>query len=184
MHLAWRDCGGNAARLTIGDVPSYKVRIRQEYVDQLPQHVSEYINKEIDGYYFKAQVDRHIFVDHKLVMGIECKAYAENAMLKRILFDFRLLKSIHPELICCLLQLESQLGGDYSEAIAEEPMGSTSSHTLMSFFPEVNLNVFTLLQGERKVSRPIHKAKFYKPLKREHLDAVIYRMAELLGPYA
>jgi len=50
-----------------------------------------------------------------MIMGIECKAYTENAMLKRILVDFTLLKSIVPKANCVLLQLESQLTGDYSK---------------------------------------------------------------------
>ncbi len=69
-------------------------------------------------HHYWAKVDVHVFVDDNLVLGMECKSYTENAMLKRILVDFRMLKSLHPDLICCLLQMESMLGGGYSDPLA------------------------------------------------------------------
>ena len=87
---------------------------------------------DLNLYQYGAQVDVHVFVDQEFVLGIECKAYAENAMLKRIMVDFSMLKSLYPRLGCCLVQLESQLGGDYSKPLVRRHMGSPSSHTLMS----------------------------------------------------
>ena len=133
--LAWQGC---PTRLSFGDVKTYSVPILPEYVAILPEDVRIYINSRINEYAYPAQVDRHVFVDGKFVMGVECKSYTENAMLKRALIDFRLLKSLHSDLICCLLQLESMLGGDYSQPNAERTYGSSSSHTLMSFFQKLN----------------------------------------------
>ena len=104
-------------------------------------------------------------------------------MLKRILIDYRLLKTLFPNLICCLLQLESQLGGQYSQPLSVPQFGSKSTHTLMSYFPEVDLNILTLLEGDRKVDRPIHKAEFRKELKIEVLNHAINQFAELLRPF-
>lgn len=56
-------------------------------------------------------VDIHTFIDGEFCLGVECKAYTENAMLKRILVDFWLLKKQYPSLNCCLVQLETFLGG-------------------------------------------------------------------------
>lgn len=117
-------------------------------------------------------------------MGIECKNYTENAMLKRIMIDFRMLKSCYPDLLCCLLQLESQLGGDYAEPLANPRMGSPSSHTVMSFFSEIDLNVVTMLRGERRVKRPIHDPEFFKPLRPEDMEGVVAQFARLLEPFA
>ena len=38
----------------------------------------------------------------------------------------------------------------------------------MSYFPEVDLNIFTFLKGERKIDKPIHK--YFKELKIEQLE--------------
>ena len=184
VRLAWQDCGGNPARLSIDNVRTYPVPIQPGYVEALPEDIRDYINGRIDGHTYPARVDRHVFVDEGFVMGIECKSYAENAMLKRILVDFRLLKVLNNDLICCLLQLESMLGGDYSQPLAATHYGSPSSHTLMSFFPEVDLKVMTLLEGERRVNRPIHQAAHFKELQPELLEAVIQQCAALLIPFA
>lgn len=184
VRLAWEDVGGEPGRLTIDDTRTYHVPIDREYVAGLPEDIRDYINEHIDGYTYPTRVDRHVYIDQAFVMGIECKTYAENAMLKRILIDFRLLKSIHPDLTCCLLQLESMLGGDYSDPLAETHYGSTSSRTLMSFFPEVDLNVMTLLEGERAVDRPIHQPDHFKELRPDLLDIVVKQFSDLLTPFA
>ena len=181
VRLAWDHIGGDPARLSIDVQRTYHVPIQQGYVATLPAEVRDYINARIDGYTYPARVDRHVYVDGEFVLGIECKTYAENAMLKRILIDFRLLKSLHPNLVCCLLQLESMLGGDYSQPLADTHYGSTSSHTLMSYFPEVDLNIVTLLEGERKVNRPIHQEEYFKELSPESLEHAINRFSELLA---
>lgn len=142
-----------------------------------------YINTRLNQHFYLAQVDQHVFVDGEFAIGVECKSYTENAMLKRILVDFRLLKSLHPDLVCCLLQLESQLGGTYSEPLADPQVGSPSTHTLMSYFPEVDLNIITLLEGERKIDRPIHRTEYFKELNPEILEHAIGSFAELLSPY-
>ena len=115
-------------------------------------------------------------------MGVECKAYTENAMLKRILVDFTLLRSKFPNLKCGLLQLESQLTGDYSEIDKKIIFGSHSSHTIMSHF-DVDLNIMTLLKGERKIKEPIHKPGYYKPLLPENAEKVINTLKKLLKEY-
>ena len=182
--LAWRENGGDPERLTFGDTKRYRLPINSAYVDRLPAAVKREIVAQNNRYFYNVQVDVLVFVDKTLVMGVECKAYAETAMLKRILVDFQLLKSLHPNLICCLLQLESMLGGDYSEpARTNTPaLGSPSAHTLMSYFPGVDLNILTLLEGERKVDRPIHNPDYFKELPPARLDYVINHFQALLRP--
>ena len=98
--------------------------------------------------------------------------------------DFHLLKSLHPSLICCLLQLESQLGGDFSDPAANPAMGSRSTHTLLSHFPDVELNIVTLLSGERHPNRPIHDPEHFKALSPQSLESAVNRFAGLLAPHA
>lgn len=182
IQLAWQEAGGSLGRLSFGDVKSYKVPVQSDYVERLPNEIRDYVNARRDKHFYRAKVDRHVFIDRMFIMGIECKSYTENSMLKRILVDFRLLKSLHPNLACCLLQLESQLGGSYSQPLANPQTGSPSTHTLMSYFPEVHLNIITLLQGERKIDRPIHKTAYFKELSRQSLDYAIRKFSGLLAP--
>lgn len=182
LRLAWEEAGGSANRLSIGDRKTYRVHVRPEYVAKQPDELRTYIESRLDDHFYRAQVDKHVFIGGQLVLGIECKAYAENAMLKRILLDFNILKTRHPDLVCCLLQLESMLGGDYSNPLATR-FGSPSSHALMSLFPDVQLHIVTLLEGERHPNRPIHRLEFFKEMRVECLDLGIRQVRALLQPF-
>jgi len=160
------------SKLTINS-EKIRIPIQMDYVNEIKEKtVREYILANIRKYYYGLSVDKHVFVDGKLVIGIECKAYTENAMIKRILVDFHLLKTKAPNMLCYLFQLESQLGGDYS-SVVQSPKGSPPSHTLMSYFSDVELRIVTLLSGERKVDRPINKLQFFKPLPLERLEMAV-----------
>ncbi|MYB34383.1 MAG: restriction endonuclease [Gammaproteobacteria bacterium] len=184
VRIAWQELGQDDSRLSIGKIKTYKIHVKEGYVKSLKdKEVQEYILENLDDHYYRTQVDVHVFVDNRFVLGIECKAYAENAMLKRILVDFMLLKHLHKNLVCCLIQLESQLGGDYSKPLSKVQYGSASTHTLMSFFETVDLNIITILKGERKVDRPIHKPNYFKKLDENLLDATVKKMKRLLFPF-
>ncbi|MFH2004150.1 MAG: hypothetical protein ABIK27_05350 [Bacteroidota bacterium] len=90
-----------------------------------------------------------------------------------------LFKQVFPNLRFVLLQLESQLTGDYSQPSKKITYGSPSTHTLLSHF-DVDLHIITLLEGERKVDEPIHKPRFYKELKKENLVRAVDILKELL----
>lgn len=184
VRLAWQELGREPDSLSFQDRRRYRVPIQNDYIEILPEELKAHIQANKDEYFFNAQVDVHVYIKGEFVLGIECKAYAENAMLKRILVDFLLLKSLQPNLICCLLQLENMLGGDYSQPLTTTQFGSPQSHTLMSHFPEVSLNVITLLEGDRKVKEPIHNPNYFKPLRPEYLDNAISHFSRLLIPFA
>lgn len=183
VRLAWQKLNGDEHRLKVPEKKTvFKIPIKPEYVKRIKnEEIRNYIKQNIGDYYYPLGNDVQVYVDGKLVMVIECKAYTENAMLKRILVDFSLLKNLYPNVIPVLLQLESQLGGDYSE-LKKIPFGSPSTHTLLSYF-DVNLHIITLLKGERKVDEPIHKKEFYKPLTKESLENAIDTISELLGEF-
>jgi hypothetical protein len=173
IQIAWNvELAKDPKRLSVN---SNKIRIpiKLEYVETIRNRsVKDYILANIQRYYYGLSVDKHIFIDGKMILGIECKAYTENAMLKRILVDFHLLKTKLPNLLCYLFQLESQLGGDYSSEI-RNPKGSSPTHTLMSYFSDVDLRVITLLSGDRKVHQPINKAKHFKTLTIDRLEVAV-----------
>lgn len=171
VKIAWRNLKGDPNSLTINS-DKIKLPIRDDYINKIKnQNVKEYIIRNKNDYCYKLSVDKHIFINKKFVIGIECKAYTENAMLKRVLIDFHLLKTIYPNISCYLFQLESQLGGDYSDLSKQITYGSKSSHSIMSYFENVELNIFTFLNGERNINKPIHK--FFKPLEKNVVDIAI-----------
>jgi len=182
VEITWEEeLGASKDRLKINS-KKIPIPIKMSYVEALGNPVvKKFLKTKQKQYKYGLSVDKHVFIDDFFVLGIESKAYAENAMIKRILVDFYLLKTKYPELDCFLFQLESQLGGDSSVNL-KSPMGSPATHTLMSYFENVNLNVVTLLEGERKVDRPINKAKFFKELKREHLEVAVCNLLETLKP--
>lgn len=181
LEGAWNELGGDPRRMEINR-KRVKVPIVRAYVDDVEDdEIREYILANIDDYYFGVSVDHHVFIDGDFAVGVECKAYAENAMLKRILVDFTLLKKSHSELACVLLQLESQLGGDYSSPLNEKIFGSPSTRTLLSHF-DVGLEIITLLEGERKVGEPIHDHEHFKALSLESLERALQRFQDILEP--
>lgn len=183
VKIAWDELGGIEKSLSF---PSQKIPIplKVEYLSKIKSsEVKNWIKDNYNNFIFKAQVDVHVFIKNEFALGIECKAYTENAMLKRILVDFTLLKTVYPTMQCALLQLESQLTGDYSQIKKEITYGSYSTHTLMSYF-DIDLNIITLLEGERKVDEPIHKPQFFKMLEKEALMRTIEKIKELLKPFS
>ncbi len=182
IELAWDRLEADRSRLEVNP-QRHRIPMESGYLEKLDDETRAHILASDEEYTYPANVDKQICVDGKFVMGIECKSYTENAMLKRILVDFTLLKFAFPKLRCHLFQLESQLGGDYS-AHNEITYGSKSTLTLMSHFPDVDLKIFTFLKGERKVDRPIHKPEFFKPLEKGRVLQAIDILADDMAQYA
>lgn len=174
VKIAWKSIKGDPKRLNINST-KIPIRIKQDYIDRIKDSlVKKYVQNNIIDHVYRLSVDKHIFIDDNFVIGIECKSYTENAMIKRILVDFDLLMGVHPNISCYLLQLESQLGGDYS-ALNPPTYGSHSTHAIQSNF-SCDLNIITLLEGERKVNKPIHK--FFKPLTIKSLKNAVNILSE------
>lgn len=178
VEIAWEELGGDPQRLSL-EKQTVKIPIKPEYIEKIKSpEVKEYIKKNIKDFYYTLKTDVHVYIDGKFKIAIECKAYTENAMMKRILVDFTLFKQVYPNLSFVLLQLESQLGGDYSTDNGVK-YGSPSTHTLLSYF-DIDLNIITLLEGERKVDKPIHKPEYYKSLRSESLMTALEVFKKLL----
>jgi len=161
------------------DKSKVKIPISSEYS---PVEASETFKQKLATVryklYFKASVDKHIWIDNKLVCGIECKTYTENSMLKRILVDFQLLRKLNPQMVPFVFQLENFLGGDYG-LCQQHCDGSESTHTILSHFPDVPLRIVTLLNGDRSIHTPFYQQK--KPLLIENLDLAANRLLDGLG---
>lgn len=177
VKIAWKEKGGTPYALTFNQKREL-LHVSEDYISRQEDHaIRKFLNENREKG-FGYSVDKHVFIDRQLVLGIECKAYTENAMLKRILADFTLLKQTHPEMNCLLVQLENMLGGDYGNG-EESQVGSMPSHALMSQF-DFKLNIITLLEGDRKVDEPVHEPKHFKPLKEKLVRIAIERMKKLL----
>ena len=150
--LAWKNLGGNPSRIKISK--------------------TKYPIGDDKGNIYKLSQDKQVYIDDKFVLSVECKAYAEIAMYKRILVDAFLLKKHFPKLKFCLFQLESMLGGDYSFAV-DHPNGSPSVKVLEYYFPNLDMEIITLLDGERNIKKEIHKRQFYKSLRPERLEHAV-----------
>lgn len=187
IYKMWRIHAGGALRSLKGTLvetmAEEMVLLAWKNVDGDPSRIK--INKTKHpisggkGNVYKLSQDKGVYIDNKFVLSIECKAYAEVAMYKRILVDAFLLKKYFPKLKFCLFQLESMLGGDYSFAV-DHPNGSPSVKVLEYHFPNLDIEIVTMLDGERNIKGAIHKKQFYKPLRRERLVHAITYFEQVL----
>ena len=138
------------------------------------------ILQEKERYVYGLKPDVCVYIQDKFTLSVESKAFTENAMLKRILIDAWLLRQVRPNVSLALLQLENFMGGDYHELDKKIHMGSGSTHALMSYFNDINLQIITLLEGDRHPKKPIHEREHYKPLKKEHLESAMEKIKKLL----
>ena len=184
VHLAWHEIGGEMSRFNI-QRRTGEIAIEEDYVKNLtPESVRNHVKENQGRYVYEVELDRAVEIDFKLVLGIECKAYIENAMIKRTLKDFELIaKLLYPNLIFGVFQLENSLGGDYGDAGKLVQLGSESTHTLLSHTPAVKLEIITLLDGDRKSSEPIHKPQYYKELPVENVENCVNKFRGLLEPF-
>jgi len=178
VEIAWLRLDRPIDQLRINPKPrAVELLLKRSYLKKVSDKIRNFIFKNIKQYKYLIKTDVHVYNGSNFVLAIECKAYAENAMIKRILVDFTFLKKTFPKLHCVLLQLESQLGGDYSKT--NNGYGSPSTRTLLSYF-DLDLHVQTLLQGERRIDQPIHGPGFFKPLIEERLYETVDLFEKLL----
>ena len=184
VRLAWHEIGGDAFRFNI-QRQTGEIAIDEDYVKNLtPESIRDHVERNKGRYIYKVELDRAVQIDRELILGIECKSYIENAMLKRTLKDFELIaKLLYPKLIFCVFQLENSLGGDYGDAGKPVQFGSESTHTLLSHAPEVHLEIITLLDGDRKSNREIHKPEYFKELPVENVETCVNKFRALLEPF-
>jgi hypothetical protein len=183
IETAWMGMEQPAKRLSF-EKKVIQIQIKPDYIKRVKSpEVAKWIKDNIHEFHYGIKTDVHVNIDGKFVCGVECKAYSENAMMKRILVDFTLLRQIMPDLACVLFQLESQLGGDYSKPNSPIIFGSKPTHTLISHF-DVDLHIITILEGDRKVDEPIHDPQFFKELKFDLLERAMITFQQILGKWA
>ena len=183
VEIAWVDVlNQKLSRMEI-DKKKIPIGIKDDYIERISNpEVRDYVASHKDDLIYKFGTDVQVYIDQRLVLPIECKAYTENAMLKRILFDAKLMKESMGINTYYLVQLESQLGGDYCK-LNDVTYGSPATHALLSHV-DVDLKIITLLKGERMVDRPIHKTEFFKELEMIELKKAVNLFVNDLKKYA
>lgn len=183
VEIAWVDVlNQKLSRMEINK-KKIPIGIKDDYIERISNpEVRDYVASHKDDLIYKFGTDVQVYIDQRLVLPIECKAYTENAMLKRILFDAKLMKESMGINTYYLVQLESQLGGDYCK-LNDVTYGSPATHALLSHV-DVDLKIITLLKGERMVDRPIHKTEFFKELEMIELKKAVDLFANDLKEYA
>lgn len=178
VDAAWEDLGRPSGALEFRK-GKHDIPLNKEYLDRIsPDELMSSIRQNRAQYIYRLGCDVQCYLHGNFAMAVECKSYTEVAMLKRVLIDATLLSKRYPQIECVLLQLESQLGGDYKD-VQYPPQGSTSAHTVMSHF-DVDLTIITLLQGERRVNEPIHQEQYFKDLPMASLHSAVDELQKAL----
>ena len=82
--IAWDEIGGNRDELSFSDT-TIKIPFRKEYIKTIKsEEVRKWISANIRDFYFKAQVDIHVMIRNKFVLGIECKAIPKTNLFRII----------------------------------------------------------------------------------------------------
>ena len=186
VEAAWIEKGYPQSDLVFSP-QKYPIPVREDYMARLLEKADssearDAINKVLAKGYPLNQ-DISVYREDEFVLSIECKAYAENAMLKRVVVDAWLMKQAlteqFPRLNFALIQLENHMGGDYGDVSKPRKVGSPQSHVIMSYFG-VNLHIITLLEGKRKSNQPIHEAEYFKPLSENSLMIAVRQIQSLI----
>lgn len=182
VKIAWGDALKQDPKRIKINKQKMPITISDEYIQRPSNNeIKEYLKNNKDHLIYKFGTDVQVFVDDQLILPIECKAYTENAMIKRILFDAMLMKEAVGIDTYYLFQLESQLGGDYSQ-LNTVTYGSPATHALLSH-TSVELKIITLLKGERNISKPIHNPNYFKQLHIEQLRKAVAIFVKALEKY-
>ena len=116
VQAAWENLGCPSRELEFRK-GKHDIPLNKEYLDRVsPAELLNSIREDRAQYVYKLGCDVQCYLRGTFALAVECKAYAEVAMLKRMLIDATLLSKKYPGIECVLLQLESQLGGDYKDA--------------------------------------------------------------------
>jgi len=115
----------------------------------------------------KHQVDRHLYVDNKLVAVVECKAYLDSCYYVRACSDFKRMKKLHPNVKSYVFALENSIS-DESVVFTDADYDNSCD------------GVFYMCTGKRSSSKPIYKKEFAKVIQQESLSSFVQQLRTLL----
>ena len=116
----------------------------------------------------KHQVDRHLYVNNKLVAVVECKAYLDACYYVRACSDFKRMKKLHPNVKSYVFALENSIS-DESVVFTDADYDNSCD------------GVFYMCTGKRSSSKPIYKKEFAKVIQQESLTSFVEQLRTLIG---
>jgi hypothetical protein len=154
-------------------------RFVEHLIDEIVRHagVPGLVSKKNDpmiirtanGHIKRHSVDRHIYLDDRLVHVVECKTYLDACYLERAYNDMRLFrKYVDPGVGTTLLALEDDCAEDAKRFYADDFDGALDA-------------IYILMRGKRLSRRPMWKRDFTKPLDDELLRAFVTRFLDSIG---
>lgn len=160
VREVWKSMGGNASRLTIDRKKICTTSKRGGKVN--------------------AAADAHVSIDHTVRLVIECKSFTDMNSLKSVFGNTKIIKYAleqlqQPNPKYCLFQLESMCCKN--EQDAEKQL------TFLGDIFDVEMDVFTLLDGRREMYKPIHCCDTRKPLSQKSLTAFIEYLQGIMEPH-
>lgn len=177
VRLSWAKLGCAPGRLSFSKA-KVSASVSSGYIKRISEFADPKVVDQLKKAGYRCKLDKHVMIDDELVLAVECKSYTEISMLKRIAVDFDIVLSEHRDMGCVLFQLESQLGGNYCDQVTKSEQYSASAAAVLSRFSHVDLNIITMLEGERTVKRPIHE--YPKPVTEQAIHQCIATMQSKL----
>jgi len=155
IRQAMGDLGENLAAMTWTEIAKvYSSAEKPVKPKKGEQDQVKCVNKK--GNEFCAHVDKHCYINGKLVLAIEAKSYLDSCYYYRASNDFRLLKQYFSrKLICVVISIENAIKEESKRFIEDEKWVDKT---------------FVLTNGKRSSAKPIWKKKFRKKLNYEKVE--------------
>ena len=113
------------------------------------------------------QVDIHIYKNDVFVAVIECKSYLDSCYYVRTCDDFKLFKKFGYDVKKFIFALENSINEETKKFIDYES-------------DYICDDIFYMLDGKRRASKPIYNKKYQKSINKEHLSYFVKSLQHLL----
>lgn len=121
----------------------------------------EKIYDDLNNYY-NFSIDIQVKYQNNILVSIESKNYCDISMFKRVICDSLIAQEFQHVNKTYLLQLEDCMNNN---GVGTNIEYSPTVKFLLNFFHNDKLKILTLLEGQRKSTKPINKKEFHKELK-------------------
>lgn len=121
----------------------------------------EKIYDDLNNYY-NFSIDIQVKYQNNILVSIESKNYCDISMFKRVICDSLIAQEFQHVNKTYLFQLEDCMNNN---GVGTNIEYSPTVKFLLNFFHNDKLKILTLLEGQRKSTKPINKKEFHKELK-------------------
>lgn len=121
--------------------------------------------------YYNFSIDVQVKYNNHILITVEDKNYCDISMFKRVIIDSLIAQQYQNVGQTFLLQFEDSMN---NKGIGNNIQYSSTVNFLLNFLKNDKLKILTLLEGQRKSTKPINKIEFFKEL---HYN-VLYNIKE------